>query len=225
MVLDVTTPVASLRGVDAPPHPGRIKRAGGLRLAAVAALVLAVGAAGVAYKRSTERAMHDYDGGPVRTESDTTTSIRVDVGQIVTFGGIILRNFTDKSAVLEEIRIDPPLDSGMTLVDVKVAGKERGIGMIGTDRGFPPSGVPLEALRPLRGAIVPPRDEDPEWGVEVMMGFRLDRPGQFGFHHALIDYRIGNKRHRVRASDGFFICGGPEYPSCDRQAYQKREND
>lgn len=224
-VIGSTRSVANLRVVDAAPLPSPIRRAGGLRIAAVAALVLFVGAAAFAYKRSTGRAMHDHDSGPVRTESDTTTSIRVDVGQVVTFGGIILENFSDEPAVLESIRIDPPLESGMSLVDLKVAGKDRGIGMVGTDHGFPPSGMPLQALRPLRGAIVPPRDEDPEWGVEVLMGFRLDRPGQFGFHHALIDYRIGNKRHRVRASDGFFICGGPEYPRCDREAYRKEEND
>lgn len=97
--------------------------------------------------------------------------------------------------------------------------------MVGSDHGFPPPGIPAEALRPLSGAVVPPRHEDPDWGVEVLLGFKLNRPGQFGFHHALIDYRIGGKRHRIRVNDGFFICGGPEYPRCDREAYRKLEND
>jgi hypothetical protein len=173
------------------------------------------------YQRSTGRAMHDFDSGPVRTESDTTTGLRAEVGQVVTFGGIVLENFSSRAAVLENIRIDPPLDSGVTLVDVKVAGKDRGIGMVGTDRVFPPSGMPPEAVRPLPGAIVPPRQEDDEWGVEVLMAFKLNRPGQFGFHHALVDYRIGDKRHRIRVNDGFVLCGGPDYPRCDTEAFRE----
>lgn len=227
MDVNLAESVASLRRVEAPIAPGRTRRfeGGRKRLVVVGVMIVSLVGAAVVYKRSTGRAMHDYESGPVRTESDTTTSIRVEVGQVVTFGGIILESFSKKPAVLESLRFDPPLDSGMTLVDVKVAGKGRGIGMVGTDRGFPPSGMPPEALRPLPGAIVPPKHVDPEWGVEVLMGFKLDKPGQFGFHHALIDYRIGGKRHRIRVNDGFLICGGPDYPRCDSEAFRKLRDD
>ena len=57
------------------------------------------------------------------------------------------------------------------------------------------------------------------------MAFKLNQPGQFGFHHALIDYRIGDKRHRIRVSDGFVICGGPDYPAnCNLDAFRKPED-
>jgi hypothetical protein len=72
-------------------------------------LVLGLGGAGVIYQRSTGRAFHDYDSGPVRTESNTTTGMPAEIGQIVTFGGIVLENFSHRAAVLESIRIDPPL--------------------------------------------------------------------------------------------------------------------
>jgi hypothetical protein len=229
MAIDVQQPIASLAGVDAPPSDlPRKKRFGGrrARLLIIAVLVLGLGGVAAIYRRSTGRSMHGADSGPVRTESDTTTGIVVDIGQVVTFGGIILENFSNRPAVLESIRIDPPLDPGMTLVDVQVAGKERGIGMVGTDLGFPPSGMPPEALRPLRGAVVPPRHEDDKWGVEVLMAFKLNRPGRFGFHHALIDYRIGDKRHRIRVDDGFVICGPrPEYQSgCDIRTFSEQED-
>ncbi|MGH8992543.1 MAG: hypothetical protein ACRDZ7_13635 [Acidimicrobiia bacterium] len=212
--------------MDTAPVPVRKSRFAGqwVRLLVVGVVVLSLGSAALIYHRSTGRAIHDADHGPVRTESDTTTSIRADVGQVVTFGGIVLENFSDRPAVLESITIDPPLDSGMTLVDVKVAGRDRGIGMYGADAVFPPSGIPTAALHPLPGAIVPPKqEEDDHWGVEVLMAFRLNRPGQFGFNHTLVDYRIGGKRHRIRVADGFVICGGPDYPTnCNTEAFAVR---
>ena len=222
MGVDLAAPVDSLAAVDEPPARSWKRRFGGrwTRLFLIAVLVLG---GTVIYKRSTGRAMHDADHGPLRTESDTTTSIRADVGQIVTFGGIILENFSNRAAILESIRIEPPLDPAVSLVDVKVAGKDRGAGMVGADVGFPSPHIRPESLRPLPGAIVPPGDH--EWGVEVLMAFKLNRPGQFGFQHALIDYRIGEKRHRIRVSDGFVICGGPEYPrNCDLDAFRGSED-
>ena len=222
MAVDASERIATLAVNEAPaPVPNRRLEGRRTRLLVVVAVVLSLGGAALIYQRSTGRAMHDADHGPVRTESDTTTSIRADVGQIVSFGGIVLENFSGRSAVLEKIRIDPPLDSGMTLVDVRVAGKDRGIGMYGADVAFPPPGLPSTALHPLPGAIVPPRQEDDRWGIEVLMAFRLNRPGQFGFNHALIDYRIGGKRHRIRVADGFVVCGGPDYPgNCNTEAFR-----
>jgi hypothetical protein len=227
MAVEVAEPIGSLTGVDAATSPAGTKRFGGrrFRLLVIGALVLGLGGTAVIYKRSTGRAMHDFESGPVRTDSDTTTAIRAEVGEVVTFGGIVLENFSKRPAVLEAIRVEGSLDPGISLVDVKVAGKDRGVGMVGADHGFPPASIRAEAFRPLAGAIVPPRQEDAEWGVEVLMAFRLNRPGQFGFHHALVDYRVGGKRHRIRVNDGFFVCGGPEYPTCDREAYRKLEND
>ena len=219
--------VGSLAAVDESPAQNWNRRSHGrpTRSSLLIVLLLALVGTGVMYQRSTGRTVHDFDSGPVRTGSDTTTGIAADIGQIVTFGGIIVKNFSKRPAMLESIRIEPPLDPAVSLVDVKVAGKDRGPGMVGTDVGFPPPRIRPEALRPLRGAVVPSRQEDDQWGVEVLMAFKLNRPGQFGFQHAVIDYRIGGKRHRIRANDGFVICGGPEYPRCDLDAFREREGD
>lgn len=226
MAVDVAQPVATLIVVDEATAPTLPDRTGPrrFRLLIVGALLLSLGGAAVMYNRSTGRAMHDYDSGPVRTESYTATGVRTEVGNVVTFGGIILENFSDRAAELESIRIED-LDPGISLVDVKVAGKDRGIGMVGAEHGFPPPGIRAESFRPLQGTRIPPRQEDAEWGIEVLMAFRLNKPGQFGFHHALVDYRIGGKKHRIRVNDGFVVCGGPEYPSCDLQAFRKLDED
>jgi hypothetical protein len=223
MAVDLAQPIATLAAVEAASAHVRKRWFQGprMRLLVIAVVVLSLGGAALIYRRSTGVAMHDADHGPVRTESDTTTSMRVEVGEVVTFGGIVLENFGQRPAVLEDIRIDPPLDSGMTLVDVRVAGSDRGIGMVGTDGGFPPSGMPSAAIHPLAGAVVPPEQGGDRWGVEVLMGFRLNRPGQFGFNHALVDYRIGGKRHRIRVDDGFVLCGGPDYPqNCNAEVFR-----
>jgi hypothetical protein len=151
--------------------------------------------------------MHAYDRGPVRTESDTITTLPSEIGQVVTFGGIVLRNRSSKPALLERIRIDPPLGPEMSLVDVKVAGGDRRIGYVGSAVEYPPHGIPAQAIRPFDGAVVPPRQDDPEGrGVEILMGLRVNRPGEFGFRHAIVDYRIGGKRHRVKLNDGWIGC-------------------
>jgi hypothetical protein len=218
--------VGSLSHVDAAPEPSRESgnRLGhGMRVALIAGLVVALAGGILVYERSSGRASHSWDSGPVRTDSSTMTSLVADIGQVVTFGGILLENFSSRRAVLENIRIEPPLDSAMKLVDVKVAGKDRGIGMVGTDKVFPPSGMPSQAFHPLPGATVPPHQEDAEWGVEILMAFKLNQPGQFGFRHAVIDYRIGSKRHRVRLADGFVLCGPDrDYQNCDLNAFAEK---
>lgn len=106
------------------------------------------------------------------------------------------------------------------MVDVKVAGRDRGIGLVGADVGFPPPKIRPESLRPLPGAIVAPRPEDSEWGLEILMAFKLNRPGQFGFHHVVVDYRIDGKKHRVRLNDGFVLCGpAKDFPRCDLDSF------
>ena len=178
-----------------------------MRLLVVGALVLGLVGGAVIYKRSTGRAVHAYDRGPVKTESDTITSLPSELGQVVTFGSLVLRNSSSKPAVLERIRVEPPLGPEMTLVDLKVAGPDRRIGCVCSAAEYPPHGIPAQAIKPFPGAVVPPRQDDPEGhGVEILMGLRVNRPGEFGFRHAIVDYRIGGKRHRVKLNDGWIGC-------------------
>lgn len=176
-------------------------------------LVIGLGAV-VAANSGSDRASHDYDSGPVNTGSDSLTSLPVEVGQVFTFGGIVLENTTEQPAVLERLRVDPPLGSEMTLVDLEVAGRDRRVGYVGSAAEFPPALIPAQALRPFEGAVVPGRPGDPaSRGVEIVMGLKVNRPGEFGFRHVIVDYRIGGKQHRVRLNDGFVACAPPrEYP-------------
>lgn len=98
-------------------------------------------------------------------------------------------------------------------------------GYVGSAAEFPPTLIPAQAVRPFRGAVVPGRPDDPRsQGVEVLMGLRVNVPGEFGFRHVVVDYRIGGERHRIRVEDGFVMCGGPDYPRCDLDAFSKPED-
>lgn len=215
MALYASDPIATLEHVDPLPVSGRNGWLGKRRILVIvtAALVLAVAGAMV-LSRSSGPAFHDYDSGPVNTDSDTITSLPVEVGQVFTFGGIVLKNSTENPAVLESIRIDPPLGPEMTLVDVRVAGRDRRVGYVGSAVEFPPNRIPAQAVRPFQGAVVPARPDDPEVrGVEVLMGLRVNRSGEFGFRHVIVDYRIGGEQHRVRLNDGFIACApARDYP-------------
>jgi hypothetical protein len=48
------------------------------------------------------------------------------------------------------------------------------------------------------------------------MGLRANGPGEFGFRHVIVEYRIGGERHRVRLNDGFIACAPVQaYPHCN----------
>lgn len=227
MAVGLSNPIDTLQNVEPLPHPSwrRWLRNRRIVLVAVVALI-GVGGAGALIDRWSSRAFHDYDSGPVKTGSDTVTSLPVEVGQVFTFGGIVLKNSSEQPAVLENIRIDPPLDSRMTLVDVRVAGADRKVGYVGSAVEFPPTRIPAEAVQPWQGAVVPGRPDDPQGrGIEILMGLRVNHPGEFGFRHVVVDYRIGGKQHRVRLNDSFIACApARDYPpGCHYQTFFERE--
>jgi hypothetical protein len=174
---------------------------------ALAALVVVAAGALAFLVQSNRRVVHAFNQGPIQGGGATGTRIIADeLGQAVTFGGIVLENSSSSPAVLEEIRVVPPLDDGIKILAIEVAGRERRYGMVGADQGFPPPDL-APHLRPYRGAVIPPlRTPAGEEGVEIVFGFRIDRAGSYGFREVHIDYRVGKKRHTVQLEDGFLAC-------------------
>lgn len=226
MAVGLSNPIATLENVDRLPVPSRRRPIGKRRILLVAMVVLIAVGGPVLLDRRSGRAFHDYDSGPVKTGSDTVTSLPVEVGQVFTFGGIVLKNSSQQPAVLEDIRIDPPLDAGMALVEMMVAGADRKVGYVGSAVEFPPTRIPAEVVRPWQGALVPGRPDDPQGrGLEILMGLRMDHPGEFGFRHVVVDYRIGGRQHRVRLNDSFIACApARDYPpGCHFQTFFEGE--
>lgn len=212
-----------LAWVEGPIEPA-VERGHGRRrlllLTVVVILGLGLTTAVVNKIRSSGRTVHDYRSGPVKSGSRTGTSFAVDLGQVFTFGGIVLENSGDQPAVLEALRFEPPLGSGMELVEVKVAGGDRKVGYVGTHAEFPP---PLLAayVHPFPGSEVPPLASA---GVEIVFGLRVNQPGQFGFRRVLVDYRVGERRQTVQLEDGFLACAPiASFPhGCDDEQFFDR---
>jgi hypothetical protein len=171
--------------------------------------VIAVAVAGtvVFALRSGRRAVHAFDKGPLQTFSSTRTGMLADeLGQVFTFGGIVVTNRSKSPVVIEDIRVVPPLEDGMKIVELQVAGPERRVGYVGTEKHFPPADL-APHLRPYRGAAVPPeRSPRGEQGMEIVFALRIDRAGSFGFREVHVDYRVGGDRHTVHLEDGFVGC-------------------
>lgn len=51
-----------------------------------------------------------------------------ELGQVFTFGGIVVTNRSKSPVVIEDIRVVPPLEDGMKIVELQVAGPERRVG-------------------------------------------------------------------------------------------------
>ena len=174
--------------------------------------------------RPNRRSVHAFDEGALQSGAATRTSIPAEnLGDEVTFGGVVLFNHSKRSVVLEDVRVVPPLMAGMEIIAVQVAGSERPIGYVGADRGYPPPDL-APYLRAYRGAVVSP-DRTPEGkdGVELVFGLRVTQTGKFGFRRIDVDYRVGGERHTVRLKDGFVGCGPHSaYPKgCDHAVFAR----
>ena len=113
--------------MEAVAAPSRNKRFGGqrLRLLVVGALVLGLVGGAVLYKRSIGRAVHAYDRGPVKTESDTITSLPSELGRVVTFGSIVLRDSSSielesLSTMLPKVTTRPSSEGRLVIVSLSV---------------------------------------------------------------------------------------------------------
>jgi hypothetical protein len=194
--------------MDKPAQDQQARRLSGRRVLVPLAILVMVTAAALAFfVLSNRRAVHAFNRGPLQAGASTRTGMVADeLGQVFTYGGVVLTNTSSRPAVLEEIRVVPPPGEGMKIVAIQAAGADRQLGLVGTDQQFPPADL-APFLRPYRETVVPPeRTPGGEEGVEIVFGLRIDQPGNFGFREVHVDYRVGKKRHTVRLEDGFIGC-------------------
>lgn len=175
------------------------------RITAALALILLIVA--VVYVRSRGGGgLHDWDDGPLHAGSVTQNSIPVDVNQPFTFGQATVNNITDKTAILDALRVVPELPGGMEIIEVAVVGPNRETALVASELAYP-SPYLVDVLRPLPGAQVPPEDTKAgEAGVEIVFGLKVTKPGVYGFPAFDLDYHIGSTDYTVRVEHGFMAC-------------------
>lgn len=175
-----------------------------LLVAAVVGVVALTGAWLVL--RPEGRVVH-HEGGPIESsETITVTGAGTEVGQAMTFAFIVLGNTTEDPAVLEAVRLVPTPDPELfEVIDILVAGPERPTNAT-TGFGFPPAEL-AGFLRPLKGAVVPPRDApNARNGVNLVIGARLKKEGVGFFKQVQVDYRVGERAYTVLFDDAYVIC-------------------
>lgn len=208
---------------DAPGN--KIRRGLGPRRLAASVLVVGVLAAfTIRAQMANGRVVHDSgSGGPLDggEASDTISIFSVEIGQQLTMGHLVVANEGEKTLVLEELRLVPPLDQGMELIGAVTAqDPDRPAASIGAGRAYPPDSSRVGRTQPLEGTVVPPepREGKSSRGTAILVGVRLTQPGAYGFDRMEVDYRVGKKPYTMRVDIGFVGCGPPaEYPDrCPR---------
>jgi hypothetical protein len=190
---------ATATPADAPPAPPRRRRARWVSaaLVAVAVVVLAV----VLWPSNSDDAAGK---GPLRLLEPAATSLPVHLGEKTAFGLTVVANDGDEDAVLESVAPVDPLP-GTTLVGTYAAGPDRRYQAVPATRAWP-SRMATD-VHPLAGFRVPPvSTRAGRRGTEVILVFRADRPGRFGFAQVRLTYRAGGKRHRATLLSGYAYC-------------------
>jgi hypothetical protein len=134
-----------------------------------------------------------------------------DVGERFSYGLLFLSNRGPEPAVILRVtlaRVTPGLELiGMYSVPAE---SDHPLAHVGLVRAYPPDGESRKGqewpgpTRPVPGAVVPPGKSQ-----EVVMGFRMTRPGVGGFRGIVVDYRVGWRRFRAYFDDSVVACVPP----------------
>lgn len=213
----VTSPPATTpAGSEAPAR----RRPSGRQDVALATLaVLAALGAAVALRPDHGRKLHSWrEGkGPLGGGSSTMVGLAVDLDAPFTYGAAGVENVTDDTAVLEAVRVRPPLPDGIEVVGTGATGPNRNVPTVNNSRKWPADSI-KDALHPLAGTEVPPRaTKAGRAGIDLVFGLKVTKPGYWGFAQVDLDYRVGNKEYTVRLDHGVYVCAPmASYPNgCD----------
>jgi hypothetical protein len=130
----------------------------------------------------------------------------MELGQSGTSGLPVILNHGMANAVLDAVtyeRLAPGLRI-LTPLALRV-GDYQGSGLVaGLARSYPPTrgrGI----TRPLSGFVVHPY-RNPDDAAELLIGFRVLRPGVFGYRALFIHYHVGGKRYVARYPLALAVC-------------------
>ncbi len=158
--------------------------------------------------------------GPLTAGDPTVVGTPHDDGDTLTFGHVAVFNTGRRTAVLDAVSFDPPLPANLALLGIQVApDPHREIHTIGEMEGYPPVGLDVGRLSPLKGAKVHPQTSvQGKRGVPLIMGFRFEGGRLASFHHVIVDYHIGDRSYRARFDKTLIVCSAAAYPDgCPRK--------
>ena len=194
-------------------------------MAALAVGAILAGGVALAWPDGGGRKLHSWRGGkgPLWGGSMTFVGIAVETGQPFTYGAAHVSNLTDETAVLEAVRVRPPLPDGLEIVGIGATGPNRKVITVNATPEYPDPDT-KDALHALPGTEVPPAaTKAGKAGIDLVFGLKVTKPGFFGFAQIDLDYRVGDKPYTVRLDHGVYACPpASAYPEgCQGQAFME----
>jgi hypothetical protein len=174
--------------------------------------LLLIGALVVAIALVLDR-RDDLTAGPVVGEANALSFPAV-VGEKFAFGVPLAFNDGDQTAVLRSISL-ANASTGLKLVETRVAGDARKNLYNAFDYRWPSK--LWQDLRPVAGYELEPRTAPGgKRGVELVFVMRAEKAGRYSTTGAVVDYRVGDREHRVTLRNAMRACVQPR---------NKQEND
>lgn len=145
--------------------------------------------------------------GPLVARDEIQSGSSKRAGTVFSYGVPVVLNTGDEVAILERVRLDGA-DPGLELVGAMAAGKEREFVLVSGDPSFPPRDDPIAGLRALRGFPVPPesKSQDDIPGVELVLGLRTAKPGNYVARGVRVDYHVGDESYSRLLPVAFAVC-------------------
>lgn len=165
------------------------------------AALLALTAVGIAWFNRS-----DFERDPgvlVQAEVRSTSSLAADVGSLVTWGDIIVKNDGSQPVALDELALPAgkeAINVSVERVEVVDLSRWNGEG-VALWLGDADDVVPVAVRAPFQGYVLPPGGE-----VNVLVLFKLQSPGDSQLSDVELRYRAGGERFRLRSSKQVRLC-------------------
>jgi len=157
----------------------------------------------------------DQDHAPLEAPGHDGVAGLARVREPVSFGPLVLTNTTSRPISI--VAVTPgPRDDGLTYLGVRAsASQTRRVFSLGVAQGaFPyPSGG--ADWRTVEGVVVLPERAGGARGVEILVGLRAERPGQWTMRGVSVIYQIGAQRYVTTYGDTYTVCAPPTTAHCD----------
>lgn len=158
-----------------------------------------------------EKGAGGYRDGPLDTSESNGLTIPVPVDRPETYGVPVVFNSGDQPVTLRRASFSRPTP-GLEVLDVMVAGSERGPALVSSDARYaddPRGFLDFEDLHSIEGfRVEPTSDPVGERGVELVFVFRARRKGSYESRGVDVEYEVGGEQYREVFPNSLRTCVG-----------------
>lgn len=152
-------------------------------------------------------------GTPLDGPSPNGFALSRPLGSVLSAGQLIIRNVGDKTLTVKSIQ---PIvgDKGLTLLGVAIAGTSRPRALTQSVDVWPPDEAIFGRLQEATGAKIDAGTEESSYGYEVLIGFRVDRPGRSSMKGVRVIYDEDGSEKSVVFPSTLSVCTDVRADDC-----------